>query len=385
LVTGQIALAMLLATGTGLFTLSLSNLLKINLGFRTQQVLTFSVNATLDRPETPRAVAFYQDLLDRLASQPWAASVAAAEGGPFSGSTRGSNLTIEGYHPPRDQEADASVALVSPGFFRTMGVPLRDGREFNGHDTGGAPKTVIVNESFAKLYFAGQSPVGRHIMFGASNHPVLDREIVGVVADSRTGVRSSPKATVYAPYAQWSRATRLIFYVRTKGDESRVAADVVRIVRNADPDLPAPAVQSLDARIGDSLYIERLIAILSGAFGVLAVLLAALGVYGVMAYGVARRRSEIGIRVALGARPIDVRRMVLREATRMVTIGLGIGFAAALLLGRLVQSQLYGVQAADPAVLLAACATLAVAGLAAAFIPSWRASRIDPLVALRYE
>jgi predicted permease len=385
LVTGQIALAMLLATGAGLFTLSLTNLLHINLGFRTQQLLSFSLNATLDRPEVSRTIAFYQDLLARLKSRPWAAGVAAAESGPFSGSGRGSNLTIEGYHPPRDESPDSSVVLVSTGFFRAIGIPLRAGREFDDHDTASAPKTVIVNESFAKLYFAGQSPVGRHMMFGASNHPVLDREVVGVVADFRTDVRSRPKATVYAPYTQWSRATRLVFYVRTRGDERKATAAILRIVHDADPNLPSPAVRSLDVVVRDSLYIERLIAILSGTFGILAVLLAAIGVYGVMAYGVARRTSEIGLRLALGAQPADVRHMILREAAHMVTIGLAIGLTAALLLGRLVESQLYGVQADNPVILLAAAATLAVVGLAAAFIPGWRASRIDPLVALRYE
>jgi predicted permease len=348
-------------------------------------MLSFNVNATLDRPDTPRATAFYTDLLARLSAVGGFQGVAAAESGPFGGGTRGSNLTVEGYQPAPNEEAGTSLVRTSPGFFRVMGVPIRAGREFDTRDAGNSPKTVIVNESFARRYFAGRNPIGRRLMFGAGDHPVLDREIVGVAADSRTEVLTEPKVTVYMPYTQWDRAQRLVFYVRTGDDENRATADVLRVVRQADPDLPAPSVRALDLRIRESLYTERIIAILSGAFGVLAALLAAIGVYGMMAHGVARRTSEIGLRMALGAQPRDVRRMVLREAGRMVVIGLAIGLAGALALGRLVASELYGVQAANPAVLGGAALLLALIGLAAAAIPGWRASRVDPLEALRYE
>jgi predicted permease len=274
---------------------------------------------------------------------------------------------------------------VSPGFFGVMGIPLRAGREFDLRDAANSPKTVVVNENFVKRYFAGRDPIGRHLKFGASNHPVLDCEIVGVAADSRTEVLAGPKITVYRPYTQWDRAQRLTFYVRTGAGESRAATDVLRVVREADTNLPAPQVQSLDAHIRESLYTERLIAMLSGAFGVLAALLAAIGVYGMMANGVARRTAEIGVRMALGAQPSDVRRMVLREAGRMVGVGLAIGLAGALALGRLVESQLYGVRPANPVVLCGAVGLLALVGLAGAAVPAWRASRVDPLEAARYE
>ena len=230
LVTAQIALATLLVTGAGLFTLSLTNLLNINLGFRTQRMLSFNVNATLDRPDTPRATAFYTDLLARLSAVGGFQGVAAAESGPFGGGTRGSNLTVEGYQPAPNEEAGTSLVRTSPGFFRVMGVPIRAGREFDTRDAGNSPKTVIVNESFARRYFAGRNPIGRRLMFGAGDHPVLDREIVGVAADSRTEVLTEPKVTVYMPYTQWDRAQRLVFYVRTGDDENRATADVLRVV-----------------------------------------------------------------------------------------------------------------------------------------------------------
>jgi putative ABC transport system permease protein len=385
LVTAQIALATLLVAGAGLFTLSLSNLLHIDLGFRTQRMLSFNLNATLDHPETTRATAFYRDLLARLSAIGSFQGVAAADSGPLGGGTRTSNLTVEGYQPAPNESLNTTVVRVSPGFFRMMGIPLRAGREFDGRDTADSPKAVVVNQSFAKRYFAGRDPVGQRLHFGAGNPPILDRQIVGLVPDSRIEVLTEPAITVYMPYTQWDRAQRMIFYVRTVGEESRSAADVLRVVRDADANLPAPIVRSADVRIRESLYTERLIAILSGAFGVLAALLAAIGVYGMMAHGVARRTNEIGVRMALGARPGDVRSMVLREAGRMVAIGLFIGLGGALALGRLVESELYGVRAANPAVLGGAAVLLAVIGLAAAAIPGWRASRIDPLEALRYE
>jgi predicted permease len=385
LVIGQLALSLLLVAGAGLFGGSLANLLHLNLGFRSQRLVTFTVNATLTRPKTADAVAFYRDLQTRLASLPGVTGVAAAIGGPLSGSDRGNNLTIEGYQAAPDELVGSSVVAVGPGFFRALSIPLRAGREFTGRDDAAAPKTVLVNEAFARRYFAGRNPVGRHLMFGGGSHPVLDREIVGVAADSRTEVRTPPKITVYMPYAQWVKPERLMFYLRTAGDQTRLAGDIRRVVREADPNLPIATIQPLEVRIRERLYTDRLIAMLSTAFGVLATLLAAIGLYGVIAYAVTRRTSEIGIRMALGAVPANVLRLILREAAAMAALGIAIGLAAALALSRLVQSQLFGVEAADPRVYAAAAACLAAVALLAAAIPALRAARIDPVKALKYE
>jgi predicted lysophospholipase L1 biosynthesis ABC-type transport system permease subunit len=214
---------------------------------------------------------------------------------------------------------------------------------------------------------------------------VLDIEIVGVVADSRVDVRNPAKETWYYPYAQWDKPDRLQFYVRTAGDENRVASEIRRVLRAADPNVPMGALKPMDVWIGESIYTERLIALLSGAFGLLATLLAAIGLYGVVAYAVARRTSEIGVRMALGAPPAAVLRLILWEAGRMAALGIAIGLAAALGLSRLVEFQLFGVKGADPAVLALAAAVLALVALLAALAPGWRASRISPVAALKYE
>ena len=385
LVVAQLALSLLLIVGAGLFAGSLRNLLSVNLGFGSQRLLLFNVNATLSRPKLADAVAFYKDLEQRLAAIPGVAGVGAAAGGPFGDGNRGGNITVEGYHPGPNEYTGASIVAVNSGFFHALGIPLRAGRDLTDRDDAAAPKSVVVNETFAKRYFAGQNPVGRRLMFGDSNHPVLDREIVGLVPDLHQEIRAIPRETIYMPYTQWDRPERLVFYVRAAGDESRLPPDIRRAVRETDPNVPVNSVTALDVKIRDSLYTERLIALLSEAFGVLATLLAAIGLYGVVAVTVTRRTAEIGIRMALGAVPSDVLRMVVKEAVAMALAGIVIGVAGALALGRLVESQLFGIQSADPLVLSGAAAILAIVALLAACIPGLRASRIEPVRALKYE
>jgi predicted permease len=386
LVGGQLALSLLLVAGAGLFTESLVNLLHLNLGYRTQRLMAFGVNATLTRPKAPEAIAFYRDLESRLGAIPGATGVAAAlAGGPFSGSNRGGNITVDGYQAKPDEYTGARQIGASAGFFRAMGIPLRAGREFTDHDAAGAPKVVVVNEAFVKRYFTGRNPIGQRLMYGSSNHTKFDLEIVGVAADARNDVRRSINETIYYPYAQSASADSATFYLRFAGDETQVASAIRSTVRSADSDLPVPTPKTIDLRIRETLYTERLIAVLSNAFGVLATLLAAIGLYGVIAFAVARRTSEIGIRMALGAVPADVVRMVLKEAAAVTLVGIAIGLAGAAVLSRLVQTQLFGVEPADPTVLTASAAILAIVALFAALVPGWRASRIDPVRALKYE
>jgi len=385
LVSAQLALSLLLVVGAGLFSSSAANLLNAHLGFRTSQLLSFSINATLDRPEAAAAATFYHDLSLRLSSMPNVVGVAAADSGPFSGSNSISNITVEGYRAGQDEETDTHRIAVSPGYFAALSIPLRAGREFNARDDATAPKAVVVNETFVKRYLGNANPIGRRLQFGASTPPKLDREIVGVVADSRDDVRDPGRETIYSPYAQWDHPTRMVFYVRTAGDPGRTMAALRQAVREADPNLPAVKIKTVELRIRESLYTERLIAILSAAFGILATLLAAIGLYGVMAYSVARRTGEIGVRMALGALPVDVLRLVLFGAVRLAAIGIGIGLAAALAAGRLIESQLFGIRAADPVIYAGAALLLALVALIAAGVPAWRAARIDPVVALKYE
>ncbi|MFY9726749.1 MAG: ABC transporter permease [Bryobacteraceae bacterium] len=385
LVAAQIALSLLLVVGAGLFSSTAANLLNAHLGFRSSQLLMFSINATLDRPEAAAAAGFYHDLQLRLSSMPNVVGVAAADGGPFSGSTTAGNITVEGYRAGQDEYTGGTRIAVSPGYFRALAIPLRAGREFTDRDSAAAPKAVLVNETFVKRYFGNANPIGRRLQFGASTPPKLDREIVGVVADSRDDVRDPGHETIYSPYPQWDHPARMVFYVRTAGDPGPMAAAVRQATREADPDLPAVKIKTVEVRIRESLYTERLIAILSAAFGVLATLLAAIGLYGVIAYSVARRTGEIGVRMALGALPADVLRLVLAGAVRLAAAGIVIGLAAALAAARLVQSQLFGIAASDPVIYAGAAILLALVALIAAGIPAWRAARIEPVSALKYE
>ena len=384
-VIAQVTLSMLLVVGAGLLSVSARNLLNANLGFRSQHVLMFFVNATLGRPGVPAVTALYHDLQERLATIPEVSGVGVAIGGPFSGANRGGNITVEAYQAREDEYTGSSIVAVGPGYFRALGIPLRAGREFSDRDDAAAPKTVLVNESFVKRYFAGRQPLGKRLMFGASNHPVLDKEIVGVVADNRSDPRAEDKPTLYYPYPQWQKAERMVYYLRVAGDESRVASAIRGVVREADPNLPVASIRPVEVYIRESLYTDRLVAILAGTFGALATLLAAIGLYGVVAYAVARRTGEIGVRMALGALPGDVLRMVLLEASRMAGVGIAIGLGAAFVLSRYIESQLFGVKPADPAIYAAAAVVLAAVALAAALVPGWRASRIDPVTALKYE
>ncbi len=385
-VVAQVALSLVLAVAAGLFSGTLYNLAKVNLGFRTERLLTFKIDAALSRPHVADAVAFYRDLQQRLATLPGVTGVAASAAGPFSNMNSGGNMTLEGYKAKGDDYVGGSQSAIGPGYFAALGIPLRAGREFDDRDSAGAPKAVVVNEAFVKKFCAGRGALGLHLMFGGSDHPVLDREIVGIAADSLVGVRDAVVPTVYFPYTQWERPERLAFYVRAaRGDENALAGAVRAVVKAEDPKVPLIYLQPISLSIQNTMYAERLLAMLSGAFGALAALLAAIGLYGVVAYAVARRTPEIGLRMALGALPRDVLRMILLEAGKLTAAGVAAGTVTALALGRLVQSQLFGMKAADPRILAGAAAFLTIVALAAALAPGWRASRISPVIALKCE
>jgi predicted permease len=386
LVIAEVALSLLLMVGAGLFASSLANLMKVDLGFHTERLLIFKINATLSRPQLQPAVAFYRDLEQRLAGLAGVSAVTAADCGPFSNSGRGGNLTIEGYTPKADEYVGGSQVATGPGYFHALGIPVRAGRELSERDFLASEKVVVVNETFARRYFASSSPLGRRLMIGGSNHPVLDREIVGVVADIHANAHEPQKETIYFPYAQWpGKPDRLTFYARLTGDDTAVSADIRRLLRSMDASVPVGEIRPIQVRIDESIYADRLIAMLSIAFGALATLLAAIGLYGVVSYAVARRTAEIGIRMALGALPGAMLRMVLWDAGRMAAAGIAIGLLGAWALSRYIESQLFGVKPADPAIFTGAAAVLALVATAAALVPGWRASRIDPVRALKYE
>jgi predicted permease len=384
-VTAQVALSLVLVVAAGLFGSTLFNLARINLGFRPQNLLTFKVDASRSRPHLADSIAYYNDLNQRISATPGVTGVGAADGGPFSNSGHSGNITLEGYQPPkRDPYVDTQMIAVSPGFFAALGIPVRAGREFTERD-GAKPKVVVVNEAFAKRYCHGRNPLGLHLKFGGGNHPVLDREIVGVAGDSRANSREPAREALYYPFSQWEQPDRLMFYVRSAGDATAIGPAIRTAARSADANVPLYYMVPITLRIEDSIYVERLLAMLSMAFGALATLLAALGLYGIVAFTVARRTAEIGLRMALGAQPGDMLRMVVMEAARLALAGIVIGSVAALALSRLVASQLFGVKAADPVILTCAAVLLALVALGAALAPGFRAARIDPMSALKYE
>jgi predicted permease len=274
---------------------------------------------------------------------------------------------------------------VSPGFFSTTGIPLVAGREFADGDAKDTPQVAIVNETFAKYFYGDKDPIGRTFGLGrrAEKYGIT---IVGLVRDSKAGsLREKPLRFVYLPYTQAEDVGGMTFYVRSRLDSTLLAGRVRAVVGQEDATLPVTDVKTMRAQIRESLFVERMVAALSAAFGLLATLLAAVGLYGVMSYAVSLRTREIGIRVALGAERRTVLLMVLREVAVLALVGVAIGLPGAYGLGRLVASQLYGLSARDPLTFGVATVTLLGAALLAGYLPAARATRVDPLVALRYE
>jgi predicted permease len=277
---------------------------------------------------------------------------------------------------------------VGPGHFRAMGYPLLQGREFAETDQSNSLRVAVVNEVFAKEYFNGNA-IGKKIGLGRLDNggPRLDTEIIGVVRDGKhANMREQrPERFVYYPYTQARSIEGMTFYVRSQTEPEQLAADVRTALRQVDENLSMYRIQTMAKVIDRALVLERMLSVLCTSFGLMATLLAAIGLYGVLAYNVSRRTREIGIRLALGADRMEVIRMVMREAGTMVAWGLAIGLPAAYGLGRLVESQLWGVQSGDVAVMTLAALALALVAAAAGYGPAWRASRVEPMVALRYE
>ncbi len=387
LMISQVALTTMLLASAGYFVKSLMNLEHQNLGVKVDHVVQFSVAPSLNRYTTQQTVALLDRIREAAAVLPGVRGVGVVREALFQGNDWGSNLTIEGYTAGPDEDMHVFRNSVGPDYFSAMGIPLLAGREFRDGDAAASPKVVIINERMARKYFAGRNPVGMHMVWGSHYPPVpLDIEIVGVVQNNKhDDARDELHPFVYQPYAQDSGLTTATFYVRTNQDPLALAGTMRQTVQGFDSNLPVFDVRTLAEQVEDSVYSDRLLSFFSISLGALASLLAAIGLYGVLAYMVARRTREIGIRMAIGAEPKDVSWLVLREVMGMSGIGLVIGLAAAFGLGLLIQSQLYGVKASDPLVFAGATVLLAVVAFLAAWLPARRAASVDPMVALRYE
>lgn len=386
LVAGQVAFTLLLLAGACLFTKTLWNLRTQSLGLDTTNVITFSISPALNGYDTARSVALIDRMRDRFAALPGVKGVGSSEISSLTGTDMGANITVEGGPQlPEDQE-HVLYDPVSPAYFSAIGVPLVAGREFNSGDTSARSKVAIVNETMAKRFFPKSDPVGSRFGFGSRNAVKPDIQIVGVVKDNKQDhVRSEMAPYIFLPYAQRDKLSGMTFYVRTQQDPLLIADELRDSVRGLDPNLPVYDLKTFQRVVDEDLLAERLIAGLSASFGVLAALLAALGIYGVLAYLVIQRTREIGIRMALGAATRQVRALIYKEMSYMVIAGALVGLPVAYALARLSESLLYGVRANNVGIYLVALTVVAVIAAAACYLPVRRATRVDPMVALRYE
>jgi predicted permease len=386
LVVAQIAVTAVLLITAGLFTLSLRHLKLVNLGLRVDHLLTFSVEPELNGYSPARTVALFDRIRQDLASLPGVTAATAAEIAVLTDSDAGSNVTLEGLTTEGADDIHVSKNWIGPRYFATLAIPLLAGREISESDGSESPRVALINETMARKYYAGRSPIGLRFAFGWGSGVRPDIEIVGVVKDSKhTGVRQEERAFVYIPYSQNPAIGQATFYVRSAQAPAVLGAAVREVVRRSDANLPVYGMKTLARQLNDSLYSERMLMALSICFGLLAALLASIGLYGMMAYTVASRTPEIGIRMALGASLRNVRGLVLREAMTMAAVGLAIGLPAALATGRLARSLLFGVEPGDPRLHFAAALLLIGVMLLAAYIPARRATKVDPMIALRCE
>jgi len=385
LVTAQIALSMALLVGAGLFAKSLLKVSRVELGMDTQNVVAFGVSPELNGYEPERSMALFIQAEDELAAIPGVSGVTAAMIPVLSGSNWGTDVRVPGFECGPDTDCNARFNVVGPGFFSTLGMPLIAGREFTESDVEGAPEVAVINETFARKF--GLDPrgvVGQFMSQNASDE--LDIQIIGVVQDSKYAeVKQEIPPLFFRPYRQSRGVGAITFYLRTATDPAPVLRAAPRVVSGLDPNLPVEELKTLEQQARESVFLDRMISTLTTAFAALATLLAAVGLYGVLAYTVAQRTREIGLRMALGAAGNRVRGMVLRQVGVMVLVGGLVGLGGAFALGRGAQSLLFEMEGNDPLVMGLSALVLVMVALGAGYVPAAKASRVEPMKALRYE
>jgi len=376
---------MALLVCAGLFTKSLFNVSRVELGIKADRVVMFTISPELNGYTPERSRQLFERIENELAALPGAELVADSTVPLLGGSNWGNSVSVEGFKTDPDTNTDSRFNLIGPGYFQTLGIPMIAGRDFTRADALGSAKVAIVNEAFAKKFNLGRDAVGKRMGDDGGNSP-LTIEIVGLVQNAKySEVKQEIPPVFVRPYRQDERTGQMNFYVRTAANPQQFLQNIPKLVARLDPNLPVQNLNTLPEQIQNNVFLDRFISVLSASFASLATLLAAIGLYGVLAYTVAQRTREIGLRMALGAAPARVRAMVLRQVALMTIVGGAIGLAAAIGVGQLAQSLLFELQGYDPLVLVASAVALTLVALGAGFIPAHRASQVDPMLALRYE
>jgi predicted permease len=386
LVTAQIALSMALLISAGLFIKSLSNVSRVDLGLNVENVVVFTISPVRNGYDSTRSRNLFARAEQELASLPGVTNVSAAAVPILAGNNWYNSVRVQGFNLSNDPDVnrDAAFNMIAPDYFNTLGARLLAGRDFTLADDRGRPRVAIVNEAFAKKFGLGREVVGKRMT--QSDTGALDIEIVGLIRNAAySQVKDSTPAQFFIPYRQEGSVGRMNFYVRTASDPNQLLRAIPGVVRRLDTNLPVEELKTLPQQVRENVFMDRMISIFSASFALVATLLAAIGLYGVLAYMVAQRTREIGVRMALGASSGRVRQMVLRQVGVMTLVGGIIGIAGALALGRGARSLLFQIGTFDPVVLIASAVLLALVALAAGYFPALRASKVDPMQALRYE
>jgi len=387
LVAAQVALSLLLLVGAGLFVRTLQNLKDQDFGFHRQSVLLVSIDARIAGYAPGQMDNLDQRILDAVSALPGVRSATISTVPPISGMSWTDDISVEGHLPQPHEDIGSSLNAVAPAYFETVGIPMVLGRPIGAQDTATAPKAAVINQTAADYFFPHQNPVGRHISFSDPSGEV-SLAVVGVARNSKYhNPREAPRRMVYPALMQLSGQDLYAncLQIRAAGDPTKITEEVRRALAEIDGNLPILNARTIGEQVDRFLDHEQLISQLSGFFALLALVLACIGLYGVMSYNVVRRTSEIGIRMALGAQPGGVLWLVLKECLLLLAIGVAVGIPVTFAAGRLVRSQLFGLSPSDPFTVAVAVLSIGVVTLLAAYLPARRAARVDPVVALRFE